>query len=139
MRSTRLPGLRTAKLTLAAVLAYVLAGVFDTSPDRVLAPLTALLVVQLTLFQTLTHAIGRIVSVLAGVVLAVAVADLLGVSWWSFGLLVLASLLVGQLLRLKAYLLEVPISAMIVLALGGSASGATGRVVDTLLAGPPGC
>jgi len=138
LRGSRLPGLRTAKLTLAAVLAYVLAGAFDTSPDRVLAPLTALLVVQLTLFQTLTHALGRIVSVLAGVVLAVAVADLLGVSWWSFGLLVLASLLVGRLLRLKEYLLEVPISAMIVLALGGSASGATGRVVETLLGGAAG-
>ncbi len=134
----RLPGLRTAKLVLAAVLSYVLAGVLDTSPDRVLAPLTALLVVQLTLFQTLASAIGRVVSVLAGVVLAVAVSDLLGVSWWSFGLLVLASLVVGQALRLRSHLLEVPISAMIVLALGGTASSATGRVVETLLGGATG-
>ena len=116
----RLPGLRTAKLVLAAVLSYVLAGALETSPDRVLAPLTALLVVQLTLFQTLSSAIGRVVSVLTGVVLAVAVSDLLGVSWWSFGLLVLLSLAAGQALRLRSHLLEVPISAMIVLALGGT-------------------
>ena len=135
---TRVPGLRTLKLTLAAVLAYVLAGVFDTSEDRVLAPLTALLVVQLTLYQTLAHTLGRIVSVLAGVALAVAVADLVGITWWSFALLVLASLVVGQLLRLRDYLLEVPISAMIVLALGGSSSSATGRVVETLLGGAAG-
>jgi len=134
----RLPGLRTAKLVLAAVLSYVLAGALDTSPDRVLAPLTALLVVQLTLFQTLSSAIGRVVSVLAGVVLAVAVSDLLGVSWWSFGLLVLASLAVGQALHLRSHLLEVPISAMIVLALGGTAASATGRVVETLLGGATG-
>jgi hypothetical protein len=135
---TRVPGLRTLKLTLAAVLAYVLAGVFETSDDRVLAPLTALLVVQLTLYQTLAHTIGRIVSVLAGVALAVVVADVVGVSWWSFGLLVLAALVVGQLLRLRDYLLEVPISAMFVLALGGSSSSATGRVVETLLGGAAG-
>jgi hypothetical protein len=135
---TRVPGLRTLKLTLAAVLAYVLAGVFETSDDRVLAPLTALLVVQLTLYQTLRHTIGRVVSVLAGVLLAVAVADLVGVSWWSFGLLVLASLVVGQVLHLREHLLEVPISAMIVLALGGTSSSATGRVVETLLGGAAG-
>jgi Na+-transporting methylmalonyl-CoA/oxaloacetate decarboxylase gamma subunit len=134
----RLPGLRTVKLVLAAVLSYVLAGALDTSPDRVLAPLTALLVVQLTLFQTLSSAIGRVVSVLTGVVLAVAVSDLLGVSWWSFGLLVLLSLAAGQALRLRSHLLEVPISAMIVLALGGTASSATGRVVETLLGGATG-
>ena len=134
----RLPGLRTGKLVLAAVLSYVLAGVLDTSPDRVLAPLTALLVVQLTLFQTLSSAIGRVVSVLTGVVLAVAVSDLFGVSWWSFGLLVLLSLAAGQVLRLRSHLLEVPISAMIVLALGGTASSATGRVVETLLGGATG-
>lgn len=137
-RGGGVPGLRTAKLVLAAVLSYVLAGVLDTSPDRVLAPLTALLVVQLTLFQTLSSAIGRVVSVLTGVLLAVAVSDVLGVSWWSFGLLVLASLTAGQALRLGSHLLEVPISAMIVLALGGTASSATGRVVETLLGGAVG-
>ena len=41
LRSRRVPGLRTVKLTLAAVLAYVLATRLDTSPDRILAPLTA--------------------------------------------------------------------------------------------------
>ena len=134
----RLPGLRTGKLVLAAVLSYELAGALDTSPDRVLAPLTALLVVQLTLFQTLSSAIGRVVSVLTGVVLAVAVSELVGVSWWSFGVLVLASLLAAQALRLRSHLLEVPISAMIVLALGGTAASATGRVVETLLGGAVG-
>jgi hypothetical protein len=134
----RLPGLRTAKLVLAAVLSYVLAGALDTSPDRVLAPLTALLVVQRTLFQTLSSAIGRVMSVLTGVLIAVAVSELVGVAWWSFGVLVLASLVAGQALRLGSHLLEVPISAMIVLALGGSASSATGRVVETLLGGAVG-
>ena len=135
---SRLPGLRTAKLVLAAVLSYLLAGALDTSPDRVLAPLTALLVVQLTLYQTVSSATARVVSVLTGVLLAVAVSELVGVSWWSFGVLVLTSLLAAQALRLRAHALEVPISAMIVLALGGTAASATGRVVETLLGGATG-
>jgi hypothetical protein len=136
--SHRVPGLRTAKLTLAAVLAYVLATRLDTSPDRILAPLTALLVVQLTLFQTVAAAAGRVVSVLSGVGVAVGVAHVLGLTWWSLGAVVLVSLVLGRLLRLRENLLEVPISAMIVLAVGGATSSAAGRVVETLIGGAVG-
>lgn len=128
-----LPGLRTAKLTLAAVLAYLLAARLDTTPDRILGPLTALLVVRVTVLETFAHALGRVVSVLSGVLVAVGVAHLLGLTWWSLGAVVLASLVVGQLLHLRENLLEVPISAMIVLAVGGATASATGRVVETLL------
>jgi hypothetical protein len=138
VRTRRVPGLRTAKLTLAAVLAYLVASWLETSPDRILAPLTALLVVQLTLFQTLTAAAGRVVSVLSGVLVAVGVANLLGLTWWSLGAVVLASLLIGQALRLREHLMEVPISAMIVLVVGGATSSATGRVVETLVGGAVG-
>ena len=138
VRSHRLPGLRTGKLTLAAVLAYVLASGLDTSADHVLAPLTALLVVQLTLYQTLAAALGRTISVLLGVLVAVGVAELAGLTWWSLGLVVLASLVAGQLLRLREHVMEVPISAMIVLALGGQAGSAAGRVVETVLGGAVG-
>ena len=70
----RAPGLRTAKTTLAAVLAFVVAERLGTSPDPVLAPLTALLVVQLTLHQTVAHGWERVASVTSGVLVAVAVA-----------------------------------------------------------------
>jgi len=43
---------RTFKSTLAAVTAYVVALPFSDNPRPVLAPLTALLVVQLTLYET---------------------------------------------------------------------------------------
>lgn len=138
VRNRRVPGLRTAKLTLAAVLAYLLASWLETSPDRILAPLSALLVVQLTLVQTLSHAVGRVVAVFAGVLLAVVADDIAGLHWWSLGLVVLASLVIGQLLRLRQHLLEVPISAMIVLALGGQAGSAAGRLAETVLGGAVG-
>jgi hypothetical protein len=69
---------------------------------------------------------------------------LTGLTWWSLGLVVAISLVVGRLLRLGANLLEVPISAMLVLAAASTSAGytpgssglestATGRVVETLI------
>ena len=50
-RRGRTPGLRTAKTVLAAVLSYVVAEHLHTSDAPILAPLTALLVVQLTMYD----------------------------------------------------------------------------------------
>ncbi len=122
-----------AKLTLAAVISYLLAEMLGTSPDPLLAPLTALLVVQLTMYGTLTAGLDRIVSVVAGVLVAVVVATQIGLSWWSLGLVVAVSLVLGRALRLGPNLIEVPISAMLVFAVGGLEDAAAGRVFETLL------
>ena len=53
---------------------------------------------------------------------------IVGLTWWSLGVLVAVSILVGQLLRLGPHLLEVPISAMLVLAVGGAEAAATDRI-----------
>jgi len=110
-RRGRRPGLRTAKTTIAAVLSFVMAQRLGTSPQPVLAPLTALLVVQLTMCETLTSGLQRVASVVAGVLTAVGVATYVGLTWWSLGAVVAASLVIGRLLRLGPQLLEVPISA----------------------------
>jgi hypothetical protein len=99
----------------------------------VLAPLTALLVVQLTMYETVAHGRERIVSVVAGVLVAVGFANVTGLTWWSLGLIVAVSLIAGRLLRLGPHLLEVPISAMLVLAVGGAENAALGRVAETLI------
>lgn len=129
----RVDGLRMAKTTLAAVLAFLAADALTTGPAPVLAPLTALLVAQLTTYQTLTSSLDRVVSVLAGVLVAVSLASVVGLTWWSLGLAVGSSLVLGKLLRLGPNLLEVPISAMIVLAVGGRAEQAEGRILETLI------
>jgi hypothetical protein len=118
---------------LAAVVAFAVADALHTSSSPVLAPLTALLVVQLTMYETLAHGRERIVSVVAGVLVAVLFAGFVGLTWWSLGLVVAASIVAGRLLRLGPHLLEVPISAMLVLAVGGSEGYALGRVEETLL------
>jgi hypothetical protein len=133
LRRGRRPGLRTAKTTLAAVLSFVLAQQLGTSPQPVLAPLTALLVVQLTMYETVASGLQRVASVLAGVLIAVGVATYVGLTWWSLGGVVAASLVIGRLLRLGGQLLEVPISAMLVLAVGGAEGAALERVYETLI------
>jgi hypothetical protein len=134
-RWRRIPGLHTAKVTLAAVLAFVAADLLNTTSTPILAPLTAILVVQLTVYQTVAEGLQRVLSVLAGVLVAVALATVVGLSWWSLGAVVAVSLVLGQILRLGAHTLEVPISAMLVLAVGGAAApqAAAGREYETLI------
>ncbi|MFL6127856.1 MAG: FUSC family protein [Mycobacteriales bacterium] len=132
-RRGRTPGLRTAKTTLAAVLSFVIADLLNTSATPVLAPLTALLVVQLTMYETFRHGLERIFSVLAGVLVAVGLASVVGLTWWSLGAVVALSLVVGRALRLGPHLLEVPISAMLVLAVTNAEDVAVERVYETLI------
>lgn len=129
----RLRGVRTLKTTLAATAAYAVALPVSANPRPVLAPLTALLVVQLTLYDTLRSGLRRVLSVVAGVLVAVGVSATVHLNPVTLGLVVGASLLLGRLLRLGAEILEVPISAMLILAVGGSDTAALGRVWETVV------
>src|SRR5690348_11395167 len=121
-----------ARLTGTAVLAYLLALLLPGSSRPVLAPLTALLVVQATLFQTIRSAVQRVLAVTAGVLAAVAVAAYVPFSWWVLGLLTAATLVLGIVLRLREEILEVPISAMLIFSSGAHAA-ATSRITETLV------
>jgi uncharacterized membrane protein YgaE (UPF0421/DUF939 family) len=124
---------RAFRLSIAAVSAYVAAQRLSADTKPVTAALTALLIVQVTFFGTITDTLRRIVSVLAGVSLAIAASLLVGLTWWSLASMVLVSILLGQALRLGPHLLEVPISAMLILAAGGAGVNALDRVVETLI------
>ncbi|GAA5046051.1 hypothetical protein HNP84_002498 [Thermocatellispora tengchongensis] len=124
-----------ARLTITAVAAYLLALRLPAAQaPPLLAPLTALLVVQYTLYRTVRTAIERILSVLAGVVIAVLVSATLGFSWWTLGVTIAAALVIGYVARLGDHLLEVPISAMLIFALGAhTPAGALDRILETVL------
>lgn len=124
---------RALRLTVAAVASYLVASVASANARPVLAPLTALLVVQVTLFRTVYSGWQRVISVVAGVLLAVIFSSTTGLTWWSLGVMVAVSIVIGQLLRLGDHLLEVPISAMLVLAVGAAESAATDRIAETLI------
>lgn len=132
-RRGRTPGLRTAKVTLAVVAAYLLAEVLHLSEHPIVAPLVALLVVQLTLYQSIVHGLGRVGGVLAGVAVAVLVAHFVGLTWWSLGAVVAGSIAVGKVLRLGPHLFEAPISAMLLLEVGGGGTLGLARVEEAIL------
>jgi aromatic acid exporter family member 1 len=121
-----------ARLVIPAMLAYLLAQALLPAPAPLLAPLTALLVVQVSLYRTMRSAAQRVISVTAGVIVAVVLVGLLGFSWWSLGVAIAAALLIGLVLRLGDHILEVPISAMLILQLG-TETAAADRVVETLI------
>jgi hypothetical protein len=129
----RIPGLRMLKTTIAAMVSYAVADAIGTSGAPVLAPLTALLVIQVTMYDTVREGLQRVASVVAGVLVAVAVAAVVGLTWWSLGAVVAVSLVVGTALRLGPQLLEMPISAMLILAVGGDQDVADSRIYETLV------
>ncbi|MFE9450912.1 aromatic acid exporter family protein [Streptomyces sp. NPDC006739] len=124
---------QTLRSAVAATIAYVVALRLSPEPAPLTSPLTALLVVQVTLYATLTNGIRRVTSVVAGVLVAIAFSLLVGLTWWSLALLIVAALGVGRLVRVEEYVAEVAISAMLVLGVTTVGYTAWARVVETLI------
>ncbi|MFE4060331.1 aromatic acid exporter family protein [Streptomyces sp. NPDC059096] len=124
---------QTLRSTAAATIAFAVAVRLSDEPAPLTAPLTALLVVQVTLYSTLTTGIRRVNAVVTGVLVASAFSVLVGLTWWSLGLIILASLVVGRLVRVSEFVPEVAISAMLVLGVPRVASTAWDRVLETLI------
>ncbi|MET9969981.1 FUSC family protein [Streptomyces sp. NPDC006356] len=124
---------QTLRSAAAATIAYVIALRLSPEAAPLTAPLTALLVVQVTFYATLTNGIRRVNSVVAGVLVAIAFSLLVGLTWWSLALLIVASLAVGHLVRVNEYVPEVAISAMLVLGVTTVGDTAWARVVETLI------
>jgi hypothetical protein len=133
-RTALLRALRITGATVAAFVVAELVGLQD--PPPLVAALTALLVVQATLASTLVNGVQRVLSVVMGVLVAVGFVSVVGLTWWSLGIVVAASIIGGQILRLGPHLLEVPVSAMLVLGVGyasGAESAGLARIIETLV------
>jgi hypothetical protein len=123
------------RITAAAVASYVVATLIFPGNQPLLAPLTAMLVVQVTPVSLLASGLDRVVAVVTGVALAVGFAAVTPLEWWSLGLLIFVSIAVGQVLRLRDNLIEVAISAMLVLGVGSLSAGSAAweRITETLV------
>lgn len=134
-RDGRAAVLWSLRITVAATASYVVASQVFPGSQPLLAPLTAMLVVQVTPISLLASGIDRVVAVVAGVALAVAFAAVVPLEWWSLGVLILVSITLGQFLRLRENLVEVAISAMLVLGVGaiGAEAAAGQRIAETLV------
>jgi uncharacterized membrane protein YgaE (UPF0421/DUF939 family) len=124
---------QSVRSTVAGVLAYVVALWLSPNPVPLTAPLTALLVVQVTLYTTLTTGIRRVLAVMTGVLIAVGFSDIVGLTWWSLGLIILASLVVGHMIRVDEFIAEVAISGMLILGVSNPGHEGVDRVTETLI------
>jgi hypothetical protein len=123
------------RVTVAATASYLVASLFFPGTQPLLAPLTAMLVVQVTPLSLLASGLDRVIAVVAGVALAIGFAAVVPLEWWSLGVLILISITIGQFLRLRSNLVEVAISAMLVLGVGaiGAEAAAWQRIAETLV------
>jgi len=131
----RIPLVQVVKTALATTLAWAAAELVAGHQLPFFAALAALLAVQPSIAQSLSRGLERFAGVIGGVTLAYLLGRLLGVHVWTVGLLVLAGLLMGWLLRLGPQgAIQIPISALLVVAVGAGAPGyIEERVVDTAL------
>ncbi|SDS46632.1 Aromatic acid exporter family member 1 [Friedmanniella luteola] len=129
----RPPVTQIVRLTVAAVVAYVIADTVSPGILDLTAPLTALLVVQATTVGTLQMGLVRVGAVLTGVLVAVGISTWIGLSWWSLAAVIATSLGLAKLFRLGDQSLEAPISAMLILAVSAPGLAAEVRVVNTLI------
>ncbi len=134
-RDGRASLLWSLRITIAATASYLVASLFFPHTEPLLAPLTAMLVVQVTPISLLASGLDRVIAVVAGVALAIGFAAVVPLEWWSLGVLILISITVGQYLRLRSNLVEVAISAMLVLGVGaiGAEAAAWQRIAETLV------
>ena len=134
-RDGRAALLWSMRITLAATASYLVGTLFFPGTQPLLAPLTAMLVVQVTPVSLLASGLDRVVAVVAGVSLATGFAIVVPLTWWSLGLLILTAITIGQFLRLRNNLVEVAISAMLVLGVGsfGAEAAAWQRIAETLV------
>jgi uncharacterized membrane protein YgaE (UPF0421/DUF939 family) len=105
------------KSALAAALSWWISRQLSDAHSPVLAPLTAIISVQVSVRQSLLSALQRSGAVVAGVLIALAIGDALPVNGLTVGLLVGVSLAITELvLHLPpSAARQVPISALIVL------------------------
>jgi uncharacterized membrane protein YccC len=123
--------LQIARTSLAAAVSWALASALLDSRLPALASLAAIIISQVTLYQTIARAVQYVIAVVLGVFAALLVAQQIGVDAWTIGAVIFVSLIVGRLLRLGQQANQVAISALLVLSLGTS-SGAE-RAHDALL------
>ena len=124
-----------AKTAVAAGLAWVAALAADPHSRPYFAPLAVLLVVQPTVYDSLSRAFQRVAGVVVGVAAALTVSHFLAPNAWSIGIIIFAGLLLGWAVRLGPQgAVQVPVSALLVFLVGRATPDYGGeRIVDTLI------
>ena len=122
-------------MAVAVALAWLASQLLLPSDLPIFAAIAALLVVQPSVHQTLGRAIERTAGVIGGVLIASTIGFFLGQSSWVVLGTIVVSILVAWALRLSPVSAsQIPISAMLVLALGATTPGyALDRIFETFI------
>lgn len=133
--STRSPLLQVVKTSVAGIAAWLLSSLLLGQPLPIFAAIAALLVVQPSVTQSLAKGIERSIGVIVGVVLAYLAGAAFGSASWVVFAIIVVSLLVAWALKLTpGSSNQIPISAMLVLALGAQTPGyAVDRILETVI------
>ncbi|MCW2633711.1 MAG: hypothetical protein JWQ99_78 [Blastococcus sp.] len=121
------------RLTVAAVVSYLITLQVTEGAIDLTGALTALLVVQASAFSTVKMGAVRVGAVLSGVLVASLLSSWVGLTWWSLGAAIAASLVLGKVLRLGDQALETPITAMLILGVTNHDIAAEVRILNTLI------
>jgi uncharacterized membrane protein YccC len=123
------------KTAIAAALAWVTALAAHPHSLPFFAPLAVLLVVQPTVYDSVSRAFQRVAGVVVGVAAALTVSHFIAPSAWSIGIIIFAGLLLGWATRLGPQgAVQVPISALLVFIVGRATPGyGRERITDTLI------
>jgi len=132
---SRGPLLQVLKTSVGAIAAWLLSSLLVQQQLPIFAAIAALLVVQPSVNQSLAKGVERSVGVILGVVLAYFAGLLFGTASIVVLGSIVASLLVAWLLKLTpGSSNQIPISAMLVLVLGGQTPGYAGdRILETVI------
>jgi uncharacterized membrane protein YgaE (UPF0421/DUF939 family) len=124
-----------AKIAIAASVAWVAAVATHPQAAPYFAPLAVLLIVQPTVYDSVSRAIQRVAGVVLGVVVALGLSRVVAPSAWSIGIIIFLGLLVGWAARLGPQgVVQVPVSAMLAFVVGRLTPSYGGqRVIDTLI------
>ncbi len=95
-------GARIIKSAIAASLAWIVAGFLPRESAPFVAALTAVYTIDLTILKSLRSAWQRVAGITLGIAMAFLAAELFGVHFWTVGLVILFSMVVGLRLNLKA-------------------------------------
>jgi uncharacterized membrane protein YgaE (UPF0421/DUF939 family) len=119
-----------AKTAIAAALAWELAALFG-NPVPILAPLAAIITVQVTVVKTLHGGRQMLIGVAGGLGFAFLLSRYLGLHGWSIALVILLALLISHSLRMSDHGTDIAVGALLVMSLG-SAFGVA-RLADSLI------
>lgn len=133
--SARQPLLQVIKTSVAAIAAWLLCVVLLGQPLPIFAAIAALLVVQPSVNQSLAKGLERSVGVIGGVVLAFTVGYFFGNASWIVLAVIVVALLIAWAFKLgPGSANQLPISAMLVLAIGAQTPGyAIDRILETII------